>query len=57
MRVFRQACVRAEEWLGLLKGVNASVIEVRKITHLRSPEDLWTIDKDDPLHEDIHEIG
>jgi hypothetical protein len=57
MRVFRQACVRAEEWLRFLKVVNASVIEARKISHLRSPEDLWSIDKDDHLHEDIHEIG
>lgn len=57
MRVFRQACVRAEEWLGLLKGVNESVIDVRKITHLRSPEDLWSLDEDDPLQEDMNEIG
>jgi hypothetical protein len=40
-----------------VKGVNASVIEVRKITHLRSPEDLWGLDEDDPLHEDMNEIG
>ena len=40
-----------------MKRVNASVIEGRKITHLRSPEDLWGLDEDDPLHEDMNEIG
>jgi hypothetical protein len=29
----------------------------QEITHLPSPEDLWSLDEDDPLHEDMNEIG
>ena len=55
-RVGRRVCEQ-RSGSAFVKGVDASVIEVRNIMHLLSPKDLWGLDEDDPLHEDMNEIG
>jgi hypothetical protein len=57
MRAFRQACLRAEEWLGIRESSERVGDRSQEITHLQSPEDLWGLDEDDPFHEDMNEIG
>jgi hypothetical protein len=57
MGEFRQACLRAEEWLGIRERSERVGDRSQEITHLRSPEDFWGLDEDDPLHEDMNEIG
>jgi hypothetical protein len=57
IRAFRQACLRAEEWLGIRESSERVGDRRQEITHLRRPEDLWGLDEDDPLHEDTNEIG
>jgi hypothetical protein len=57
MRAFRQECLRAEEWLGIRESSERVRDRGQEITHHRSPGDLWSLDEDDPLHEDMNEIG
>jgi hypothetical protein len=57
MRTFWQASLRAEEWLGIRERSERVGDRRQQVTHLRSPEDIWGLDEDDPLHEDMNEIG
>jgi hypothetical protein len=57
MRAFRHAFVRAEECLAIRERSERVGDRSEDITHLQNLEDLWGLDEDDPLHEDMNEIG
>jgi hypothetical protein len=57
MRAFRHAFVQAEECLAIRERSELVGDRSEDITHLQNLEDLWGLDEDDPLHEDMNEIG
>ena len=49
MRAFRQACLRAEEWLGIRERSE----RVGKKPEVK--ELFWYLEEDDPFHEDTYD--